>query len=262
MYIGEYHRNLAAEARARRSRLWVVPAPPVPEPVADEAPSRPSRLMAEIIREVIDAAVLASPLTGPPVPVEKSDPEIKAPRVRFIIEHVAAFYGISMLEMISDRRETRIVKPRQVAMYLARRLTARSLPEIGRQLGGKDHTTVIHGSRKIAADLETSDALASDIAELTRRIEAGEPVVVKPPPVQPTKKRKLSPSLYVQASRQEPFWDERRTAEFIRLWHEGLSSADMGERYGRTASGITEKGRKMGLPARRGNWRPQERSQP
>jgi hypothetical protein len=194
-------------------------------------------------------------------PVDPPDPPITAPRVRFVIEHVAAFYGISMVEMIADRREKRIVKPRQVAMYLARLLTPRSLPEIGRRLGGKDHTTVLHGCRVITADLETSEALAADVADLTRRIDAREPVVVKPKPIQRAK-FSPSPNLYVHASRHEPFWDERRTAEFIRLWNEGLSSVDMGERFGRSAGGITEKARKMGLQSRRGNWRPQERSQP
>ena len=71
------------------------------------------------------------------------------PRVADIKRRVAAHYGLPLIEMESARRARPIARPRQVAMYLSCRLTARSLPEIGRAFGGRDHTTVMHARRTI-----------------------------------------------------------------------------------------------------------------
>ena len=64
--------------------------------------------------------------------------------------------------MHSARRSRIIARPRQVAMYLAKQLTSRSLPEIGRKFGGRDHTTVIHACKKIAALKTSSSTMAKD----------------------------------------------------------------------------------------------------
>ncbi|HVC57235.1 MAG TPA: chromosomal replication initiator protein DnaA [Stellaceae bacterium] len=82
---------------------------------------------------------------------------------------VAEHFNIKMAEMTSARRARIVARPRQVAMYLAKQLTSRSLPEIGRKFGGRDHTTVMHAVRKIE-ELAVSDrALAEDV-ELLRRM--------------------------------------------------------------------------------------------
>src|SRR5690606_39681627 len=75
--------------------------------------------------------------------------EPKRVRIEDIQRIVARHYNVSKVELLSNRRTRTIVKPRQVAMYLAKVMTPRSLPEIGRRLGGRDHTTVLHAVRKI-----------------------------------------------------------------------------------------------------------------
>jgi len=86
-----------------------------------------------------------------------------------IQRRVAEHFNIRLSEMTSERRARAVARPRQVAMYLAKQLTTRSLPEIGRKFGGRDHTTVMHAVRKIE-ELALSDrALAEDV-ELLRRM--------------------------------------------------------------------------------------------
>ena len=82
---------------------------------------------------------------------------------------VAEHFNIRLGEMTSDRRARAVARPRQVAMYLAKQLTTRSLPEIGRKFGGRDHTTVMHAVRKIEELKGTDPALAEDV-ELLRRM--------------------------------------------------------------------------------------------
>ncbi|MCB8829719.1 chromosomal replication initiator protein DnaA, partial [Escherichia coli] len=75
--------------------------------------------------------------------------EAKRIRIEEIQRIVARHYNVSKQDLLSNRRTRTIVKPRQIAMYLAKMLTPRSLPEIGRRFGGRDHTTVLHAVRKI-----------------------------------------------------------------------------------------------------------------
>lgn len=82
---------------------------------------------------------------------------------------VAEHYNIRLSDMIGPKRLRNIARPRQVAMYLSKQLTPRSLPEIGRRFGGRDHTTIIHGVRKIE-ELMTSDSQLSDDLQLLRRL--------------------------------------------------------------------------------------------
>lgn len=77
-------------------------------------------------------------------------------------------YGLRMGDMQSARRARNIARPRQVAMYLAKQMTARSLPEIGRKFGGRDHTTVMHAIRKIE-ELMNQDTMFHDEVSLIRR---------------------------------------------------------------------------------------------
>lgn len=85
---------------------------------------------------------------------------------------VSAHYGMRQAEMVSARRARAVARPRQIAMYLAKRLTPRSLPEIGRRFGGRDHTTVIHAVKQIER-LRGEDAdLDADVRTLIRQLEA------------------------------------------------------------------------------------------
>jgi chromosomal replication initiator protein len=72
-----------------------------------------------------------------------------APTVASIMKCVAEFYGTSIEDMTGYRRSRPFVRPRHIAMWLARHLTTLSLPQIGRAFGGRDHTTVLHGVRKV-----------------------------------------------------------------------------------------------------------------
>jgi chromosomal replication initiator protein len=89
-----------------------------------------------------------------------------------IIRKVAEHYTLRMSDMLSARRARSVARPRQVAMYLAKTLTSRSLPEIGRRFGGRDHTTVIHAVRKIEELKKTDSQVAEDVELLRRMLEA------------------------------------------------------------------------------------------
>jgi chromosomal replication initiator protein len=81
---------------------------------------------------------------------------------------VAEHFNMRVSDMYSERRARAVARPRQIAMFLAKQLTQRSLPEIGRKFGGRDHTTVMHACRKVEELMATDQAFAEDI-ELLRR---------------------------------------------------------------------------------------------
>jgi chromosomal replication initiator protein len=88
-----------------------------------------------------------------------------------IQKRVAEHFNIRMADMHSARRSRAVARPRQVAMYLSKQLTSRSLPEIGRKFGGRDHTTVMHAVKKVE-ELRTSDMnFAGDVDLLRRMLE-------------------------------------------------------------------------------------------
>ena len=86
-----------------------------------------------------------------------------------IQKRVAEHFNIRLSEMYSSRRARAVARPRQIAMYLAKQLTARSLPEIGRKFGGRDHTTVMHAVKKVE-ELRSIDNGFSEDVELLRRM--------------------------------------------------------------------------------------------
>lgn len=88
--------------------------------------------------------------------------------VEEIQRKVSEHYNIRLSEMIGPKRVRNYARPRQVAMYLAKQMTSRSLPEIGRRFGGRDHTTVMHGVRRIE-ELRITDSQIADDLELLRR---------------------------------------------------------------------------------------------
>jgi len=121
-----------------------------------------------------------SKLTGQPVTLEMAEREMrdlirpaepKRVRIEDIQRVVARQYNVSRADLLSSRRTANVVRPRQVAMYLAKILTLRSLPEIGRRFGGRDHTTVLHAVRKIEALTGNDTALAEEIEALKRQLQ-------------------------------------------------------------------------------------------
>lgn len=99
---------------------------------------------------------------GPPVPTS----EATAPLIEDIKRTVCKYYGVTLADLLSPKQQDKIVKPRQVVMYLAKSLTARSFPEIGRRLGGRDHSTIVHGVRKMAALVKSDWQIAYDVAHV------------------------------------------------------------------------------------------------
>lgn len=84
---------------------------------------------------------------------------------------VADYYNLRPEDMQSPRRSKHIARPRQTAMYLAKQLTTRSMPEIGRRFGGRDHTTIIHAVRRIESLIQTDPVLAEDVVNLRQRLD-------------------------------------------------------------------------------------------
>ena len=87
-----------------------------------------------------------------------------------IIQVVSDHFGLAPLDISSQKRNKEIVYPRQIVMYLCRNMTATPLQAIGRYLGGRDHTTVIHGADKITADLLKDETLKNTIEILKKKI--------------------------------------------------------------------------------------------
>ena len=90
-----------------------------------------------------------------------------------IQRRVAEYYNIRLADMLSARRARAVARPRQVAMWLSKQLTTRSLPEIGRKFGGRDHTTVIHAVRKIDELRAADSGMDEDVDLLKRMLEGG-----------------------------------------------------------------------------------------
>ena len=119
-------------------------------------------------------------LTGLPVTMDMAEravrdlvrpQEPKRVKIEDIQRVVARQYNVSRADLLSSRRTANVVRPRQIAMYLAKTLTLRSLPEIGRRFGGRDHTTVLHAVRKIENLVGNDTALAEEIELLKRLLQ-------------------------------------------------------------------------------------------
>jgi len=121
-----------------------------------------------------------SKLTGQPITLELAEHEMrdfvrpqdpKRVKIEDIQRIVARQYNVSRADLLSSRRTANVVLPRQVAMYLAKTLTLRSLPEIGRRFGGRDHTTVLHAVRKIEGLIGNDGSLAGEVEQLKRLLQ-------------------------------------------------------------------------------------------
>ncbi|WP_245282450.1 MULTISPECIES: chromosomal replication initiator protein DnaA [Hyphomicrobiales] len=119
-------------------------------------------------------------LSGQPVSLETAEAAIRdlvrtrEPRrvkIEDIQKLVATRYNVSRADILSERRTAAVVKPRQIAMYLAKALTPRSLPEIGRRFGGRDHTTVLHAVRKIEKAIAEDRTLHDEVDLLKRMLQ-------------------------------------------------------------------------------------------
>jgi chromosomal replication initiator protein len=163
-------KSRVAAARAHHSSF------DVPAPVLDYL-ARTITHNGRDLEGAVNRLLAHSKLNATPVTLEMAEREVrdlvrpqepKRIKIEDIQRVVARQYNVSRSDLLSSRRTANVVRPRQVAMYLAKTLTLRSLPEIGRRFGGRDHTTVLHAVRKIEA-LVTKDAALSDEVELLKR---------------------------------------------------------------------------------------------
>ncbi|KFG90491.1 Chromosomal replication initiator protein DnaA [Sphingobium herbicidovorans NBRC 16415] len=152
--------------------------PPVPDAVIDFL----ARSIRSNIRELEGAfnkLIAYGQLTGRSVDLEFAQTmladAVRANARRITVDEIqkvcAAHYKIDASEMRSKRRARAVARPRQVAMYLAKKMTPRSLPEIGRIFGGRDHSTVIHAVRTIEELRQTNADIDADIRALLRQLE-------------------------------------------------------------------------------------------
>jgi chromosomal replication initiator protein len=102
-------------------------------------------------------------------------PHLKGGERRVTVDEIqkaaSEYFGLKQADLISERRTRAVARPRQAAMWLAKKLTTRSLPDIGRRFGGRDHTTVIHAVRRIEALRASDPQMARDLELLTRKLQ-------------------------------------------------------------------------------------------
>jgi chromosomal replication initiator protein len=119
-------------------------------------------------------------LTGSAITIETAETAIrdlvrnrepKRVKIEDIQKLVASRYNVSRSDILSERRTAAVVRPRQIAMYLSKVLTLRSLPEIGRRFGGRDHTTVLHAVRKIEKAIHEDNTLLDEVELLKRMLQ-------------------------------------------------------------------------------------------
>ena len=164
------------EARAASSE---VPVPPeVIEYIASRVRRNVRELEGALTRALIYAELHGLELTAGTVAraLDSIGPSqaLRRPTAERILAVATAHFDLARDELTGPRRDARVVTPRQIAMYLMRQDAGLTLPEIGRVLGGRDHTTVLHGCRKIERRLQLDDRLKSDIEGVRARLAASE----------------------------------------------------------------------------------------
>src|SRR5713101_3662553 len=151
----------------------------VPAPVLDYL-ARTITHNGRDLEGAINRLLAHSKLNAQPVTLEMAEREVrdlirpqepKRIKIEDIQRVVARQYNVTRSDLLSSRRTANVVRPRQVAMYLAKTLTLRSLPEIGRRFGGRDHTTVLHAVRKIEALVAKDVALSEEVESLKRQLQ-------------------------------------------------------------------------------------------
>jgi chromosomal replication initiator protein len=152
-----------------------IPDPQLLTFIAGRISSNIRELEGALTRVVAFASLTARPMTVDLAQDVLKDvfPQGEAAQVsiRRIQELVSDRFGLSLSELCGDKRSQNIVYPRQVAMYLSRELTDSSLPKIGREFGGRDHTTVIHATSKIARLIREDRSVYNLVQELTARVK-------------------------------------------------------------------------------------------
>lgn len=150
--------------RLQRMRAQTVTTPIVPANLVRRPKPPPAK-----------STELASQAPSKPEPKPESrpywfwmvlEPNRKHPPIKAIQRAVADHWSMEMNDLLSQRRTAKIIVPRHVAMYLAKKLTLKSLPDIGRNFAGRDHTTVLHAVRKVEYLIQKDAGLAQTVNEI------------------------------------------------------------------------------------------------
>jgi chromosomal replication initiator protein len=160
-----------------------LPRAKLPEAVLEQVANELDASPRELLGVLMKLATYAD-LTGKPVTIDVAEEAIgsraAAGEKRVTIEEIqrktAEYYKLDLRDLHSPRRARRVARPRQVAMYLARELTSRSLPDIGRRFGGRDHTTVLHACRRIES-LCRADPVFQQEVDFLRKVLGRQPRV-------------------------------------------------------------------------------------
>ncbi len=143
----------------------------------------------ERLRRLNGCPIIAPPQIPPPSPIVYTVPALAAElgsefehrfrrkshenNIRKIVHKVADVFKVSALDILSERRTATVVRPRQVVFWIARTYSTKSFPEIGRAIGGRDHTTALYGYRKINSTIPQDGKLKSKIAEVVSALGLG-----------------------------------------------------------------------------------------
>jgi len=148
-------------AREAHRRLWAA---------ADH-----TSLLKLAVQQIDEAPIQEDPAPDLVAPDDDAPLQNAIPRVTIerIAREVERFYGVARADLVSVRRRAKFVRARHVVMYLARTMTTRSMPDIGARMGRRDHTTIMHGVRKIEGLIEVDAKVAADIETLRARILGG-----------------------------------------------------------------------------------------
>ena len=155
-----------------------MPGADVPADVLDLLATRITQSIRDL-EGALGRVVAYAQLTGDPVDLEFAvatlGDVLRGAERRVTIDEiqkaVSAHFELKPIELVSARRAVVVARPRQIAMYLAKRLTTRSLPEIGRKFGGRDHSTVIHAVRRIEQLRDTDREIDGAVRILLRELE-------------------------------------------------------------------------------------------
>jgi hypothetical protein len=147
----------AAQVRAFRARVWPLQRPAaLPASAAPELPVLASQDINALRARLLALAPPASPgrIT-----------------VRRVLEVTARHFGTTVDSLLSERRMQSLSRPRQIAMFVARKVTGRSLPFIGRRMGDRDHTTILRGRRAVQSLIDSSDTdTITAVAQIIERL--------------------------------------------------------------------------------------------
>ena len=145
------------------------------ELIATKFPTNIRELEGALIRVMAFASLSGQPvdLSSTSKALKDVEPSPRAGQITTtqIMAKTAEYFGVTVEELTSQSRSRTLVNARQIAMYLCRELTDLSLPKIGQQFGGRDHTTVMHAEKKIRQLMAERRAIYNQVTELTNRIK-------------------------------------------------------------------------------------------